>query len=680
MEEENAPADKTDQNVTETEVRLATDPVINTDNETFGDMDVETEIGLRQQTERTRNDDQLMNAIDSILSNRLTPTQEIENGAASTSEVLVTNTNEDPTPTKKGKKRPRNADNWQKNVAKKLRNCGKSYQSNITKQVVPERKLGELCKEACTFKCRENFSNDQRRKIFGDYWNLQNIEKQWSFIASSVEEVGRKDRYIKLDSEGKVVEPKRTNNNAFYLYSEKGEKIRVCKLFFKNTLAINNRPITTALGKKNKETNISSMKDNRGCHGHQPKTDENLIKSVKEFINSIPKIESHYIRANSHRLYIDGSKNIADLHHDYVEGCKEKDVDYVNYVMFYRIFTKYFNISFFTPKKDLCDVCESFKNLPQDEKETKRAEYENHQKEKGLSRLEKEKDKNNKDLTVCVYDLQAVFQCPKGEISVFYYKSKLNVLNLTIYNIQNNAAECFVWDEAHANRGVNEIGTCVFKYIEKIASIGNDVNIVFYSDNCAGQQKNKFMIAMYLFTVQKFTNIKSITHKFLIKGHTQNEGDSAHSQIERQIKKDLKKGPLYTPDGFINAIKNARKKSQPFRVNEMCYEDFYDWKNVCSQMCFQIQKDDANDVVKFCDLKVIKIKQDDIRAIHFKNSYADEDFKRAVVIKKRKEINVDVKKAYTAKPGISQKKKADLMELVNKNLIPRYYRSFYESL
>ena len=35
--------------------------------------------------------------------------------------------------------------------------------------------------------------------------------------------------------------------------------------------------------------------------------------------------------------------------------------------------------------------------------------------------------------------------------------------------------------------------------------------------------------------------VKSITHKFLIKGHTQNEGDSAHSLIERQIKR-LRKG------------------------------------------------------------------------------------------------------------------------------------------
>lgn len=590
-------------------------------------------------------------------------------------------TNEDPTPTKKGKKRPLNKENWKKNITKQLRNAGQSYVSKASQKTVPPRQLREPCKETCIFKCQKKFSEEQRREILKDYWNLGEIEKQWSFIAASVEEAIPANRYVKLNDEGQVIEPKRTNN-AFYLIT-KGKKYRVCKVFFKNTLCINNRPITTALSKKNKETNISLMTDNRGRHGKQPKIDDNIKEGAKQFIDSIPKIESHYTRAHSRRTFIDGSKTISDLHHDYVEICKEKKVPFINYVMFYRIFTQEHNISFFTPKKDMCDVCEAFKNSSPEEKEAKKDTYEKHHEEKRLSRLEKENDKKNEELTVCVYDLQAVFQCPKGEISVFYYKSKLNVLNLTVYDVQKNTVECYVWDEANASRGVNEIGTCVFKYLEQIISNGTkDMNVVFYSDNCAGQQKNKFMVAMYLFAVQKFPNIKSITHKYLIRGHTQNEGDSAHSQIERQVRRELRKGPMYSPDAFISAIKSARKKSEPFRVNEMCFEDFYDWKNVCSQMSFAIQKDDENVPVKISEVKMIKVIKDDARAIYYKNSYTEEEFKRAIVIKKKKEIdnNIEVKKAYTTKPGIAKRKKADLMELINKNHIPRYYRPFYESL
>lgn len=589
----------------------------------------------------------------------------------------------DSSPTKIGKKRRLNEANWKVNVAKRLRNSGKPYQSTKSKKNMPSRELKPSCKDKCKLKCGLKFTEEERMAILCDYWRLGSIEKQWTFIANSVEKVVPKQRYVKVDADGNVATI-RNNNNAFFL-TISGEKTRVCKLFFKNTLGINNRPIETALKKKNSNTNISSMKDNRGTHSNHNAVDESIKNGIKLFIESIPKIESHYIRANSKRNYIDGSKAVTDLHRDYVEKCKSQNVPYGTYITFYRIFTQDFNISFFTPKKDLCDVCEAYKNITDEEKESKKEDYELHHKEKNLSRIEKEKDKNNKNILVAVYDLQAVFQCPKGDVSVFYYKSKLNVLNLTIYNLQNNSVECYVWDESNANRGVNEIATCVYKYLEKISATAENLDVVFYSDNCAGQQKNKFMISMYTYAVKTLPNLKSITHKYLVKGHTQNEGDSAHSQIEREVKRQLRSGPMYTPDAFIGAIKAARKKSEPFHVNEMCFDDFFDWKSICTQMNFAILKDEDNNTVKLAGVKVIKVQSSDPDAIFFKQSYADELFKKAIVVKKKRNhnsqsINLDLQKAYFQKPGLAERKRADLMDLVNKNLIPRYHKPFYESL
>ena len=62
--------------------------------------------------------------------------------------------------------------------------------------------------------------------------------------------------------------------------------------------------------------------------------------------------------------------------------------------------------------------------------------YENHHKEKQLLRNEKHKDKTEGDSAVAVYDLQAEMQVPKGDVSVFYYKSKLNVLNFTFTTLK----------------------------------------------------------------------------------------------------------------------------------------------------------------------------------------------------------------------------------------------------
>ena len=50
-------------------------------------------------------------------------------------------------------------------------------------------------------------------------------------------------------------------------------------------------------------------------------------------------------------------------------------------------------------------------------------------------------------------------------------------------------ADCHVWDESQAKREVNEIATCVLKYIEEIARKRPQLDIILYSDNCAGQQK-----------------------------------------------------------------------------------------------------------------------------------------------------------------------------------------------
>lgn len=82
------------------------------------------------------------------------------------------------------------------------------------------------------------------------------------------------------------------------------------------------------------------------------------------------------------------------------------------------------------------------------------------------------------------------------------------------------------------------------------------------------------MICMYNYAVNTIANVNSAPHKYLITGHSQNEGDSVHSQIEREIKRQLRSGPIYTPGAFIGAIKAARKKSK--HVKEMCFADFYD--------------------------------------------------------------------------------------------------------
>lgn len=83
-------------------------------------------------------------------------------------------------------------------------------------------------------------------------------------------------------------------------------------------------------------------------------------------------------------------------------------------------YSEEYNISFYTPKKDQCNVCTAFENATETEKDDMKGSYDLHHREKELSRIEKARDKEKKDCAVAVYDLQAVMQLPKGEVSVFY--------------------------------------------------------------------------------------------------------------------------------------------------------------------------------------------------------------------------------------------------------------------
>ncbi|KAF2880723.1 hypothetical protein ILUMI_25449 [Ignelater luminosus] len=77
------------------------------------------------------------------------------------------------------------------------------------------------------------------------------------------------------------------------------------------------------------------------------------------------------------------------------------------------------------PKKDLCETCCAYDNAQQEEKEELKNYYDQHLQENELARNEKKCGKGNPNVAVTVYDLQAVMQIPKGDISVYYYKSKL---------------------------------------------------------------------------------------------------------------------------------------------------------------------------------------------------------------------------------------------------------------
>lgn len=137
------------------------------------------------------------------------------------------------------------------------------------------------------------------------------------------------------------------------------------------------------------------------------------------------------------------------------------------------------------------------------------------------------------------------------------------------------------------------------------------------------------------YVVHHFEFVNSVTHKFLKKRHTQNEGDSAHSVIERQIQRNLKSGPIFTPGQYSQIIRNAKKTGKPYEVNELSHDDFVDIKSLAAETGKNHSKNTENQNVRMKDIKVLKVESDDTGnySLHYKTSYEDAQFKKAVVDK-----------------------------------------------
>lgn len=586
---------------------------------------------------------------------------------------------------KKPRTRKRKADplNWRRNKNKLLRNSGKAYE-NTTGVTVPNREMHPPCGVKCRHKCASKFTEEERLNIFRKYWSLADINMQRNFILHFMQEINPQYRYVLNDR----VRAHRIKNNAFY-FDNNGTKVRVCKLFFTATLGISFRCIRTVI-EKSREGFLSN--DCRGKHNNHKQVSDDIKNGVRAHISSIPQVDSHYTRAHTEKKFIEGGKTLAQLYRDYKYDCEKEKKPYANLSLYSKIFNYEFNLAFFSPKKDQCQLCVSYENSDNEGKKQLEKKYIAHLKEKDLSRLEKENDKkmiNELNLVAC-FDLQAALPTPRGEISCYYYKSKLSTYNFTVCDLASKGigdVYSFMWHEGEGKKGATEIGSCLLDYLKEKAAASNseDLEITFYSDNCCGQQKNKFIITAYLYAVANY-KIKSVTHKFLVVGHTQNEGDCVHSVIEKNIKRSLKSGPIHIPGQYTTLVSTARKSGAPYKVIEKSHDNFYDLKDLTERTAVNFSKNATGEIVKFHDIAVIRVEREHLDYFFYKNSYEDDQYTSVNIkeCKTRKALalfqNIKLKQAYKDSIPISKAKYDGLQSLLNNKTIPQCHSYFYNSL
>lgn len=93
----------------------------------------------------------------------------------------------------------------------------------------PARTLRAACPVACRHECTLNFNSDDRKQLHANYWQMTNDKKR-QFIGQFVERTGKKRLTVTGDS--------RRTYSLFYHLPLHNKRLKVCRIFFTNTLAI----------------------------------------------------------------------------------------------------------------------------------------------------------------------------------------------------------------------------------------------------------------------------------------------------------------------------------------------------------------------------------------------------------------------------------------------------------
>lgn len=364
-----------------------------------------------------------------------------------------------PSTSKKRKRRGRveNPD-WFGPRNKKRRERGKGYlgrQKVGNRWTYDKRKerraIGNRCKckGNVTIRCVQ-IADDERCKIFTEFWKMSWFEKK-AYVNSLIKIVPTKrPRNRKVSDESK-----RCRTYQYYFRVE-NTNIRVCKTFFLNTLNIGRQSVFKWV---NKPLVSKACLKKTAPKGKNSTAERQCLNS---FFNSLPSMESHYCRAKTQKKYLlaewSSKKKLYDFYVS--DWCARRNIRPLSTAVFYQTFYSK-NLALFSPKKDLCEICARFSvgHISQEE-------YNLHQKKKEEARNEKIKDRDE-ETHVFAVDLQAVLMAPKSQVSSMYFRTKLQVHNLVFFNLKNNKAYCFIWNEVEGGLGAEEFSSIWIYFIEQ---------------------------------------------------------------------------------------------------------------------------------------------------------------------------------------------------------------------
>lgn len=547
-----------------------------------------------------------------------------------------------------------NPANWKSNRNKTQRQLGEEYEGRGRKLKAAKAVQPKDCSR-CPRKCNISFSESDRQTIHCAYWKLGCTWKQRQFILNMVTSTPKATtRTVSISS--------RRKESRVYCLPSNNTQVQVCQGFFLATLHISEDIVATAL--KGKLTGNIAPQPQQGKQINRQEIDRDVIR---DHIQSFPKVASHYCRKDTNFEYLSEGLNLARMYNLYTQYCAENNMKAAK-IWLYRLLFNESNLKFHKPRKDLCDTCAQYKLADAAKKTELFDSYSAHIQRKDLARSWHNKYKSmcqDDEVNYIQFDLEAVRYCPQVFAKSIFYKRQLAVYNLTVFNLFNNSAKCYMWHEGEGGRGSSEIASCLYNYLQLHA---NGKPFVLFSDTCGGQNRNVNMTSLLLYAVQSL-DIPSIDHLFFEPGHSMMECDSVHARIQTHAK-NLE---IFTPVSWYEQVEksSARKKYEVVEMNNK----FYDINKLRSLMIKNRKKDTNNMVMNWLKTTWMKYLKNEPNTFYFKYS-KDEPF-RSMQVRRTRLASAELELLLPTPRPISKAKASDLNSLCQSGIIPEEYHSFY---
>lgn len=154
---------------------------------------------------------------------------------------------------------------------------GKPYKNHLGIQMLG-RSMRQPCKETCRRKCWEKITEIERQRLFDEFYNLGDLQRQWQYLGRYMDKTVPKQSSM-------VIERQRTrrNNIQYYLQANK-ERLKVCMTMFLATFDISKDAAFTVI-QKTDDMGMLSTKDKHGTH---------IQRHLKQDIEKQQQLEDSY--------------------------------------------------------------------------------------------------------------------------------------------------------------------------------------------------------------------------------------------------------------------------------------------------------------------------------------------------------------------------------------------------